>query len=38
MVQRLKNSFVCNLFSLAKSSIVVGPLTKIIDLPVCAVT
>ena len=26
-IQRLKNSFVCNLFSQAKSSIVVGPLT-----------
>ena len=27
VVQRLKNSFICNLFSWAKSSIVVGPLT-----------
>ena len=26
-IQRLKNSFICNLFSWAKSSIVVGPLT-----------
>ena len=26
-IQRLKNSFVCNIFSWAKSSIVVGPLT-----------
>ena len=27
VVQRLKNSFICNLFSWAKSSIAVGPLT-----------
>ena len=26
-IQRLKNSFICNLLSWAKSSIVVGPLT-----------
>ena len=29
LIQRMKNSFVCNLFSWAKSSIVVGPLSLI---------